>query len=291
MAKIERVEDLPDWFDLAKYSECETFGAVAWLEQLERRQELLELHPSRVHVSIPEDPESWQTFLFDFWKHAMHESTQKVRYAPLDSPSNGKIYEWMASPNSQPIRKISAEDLAWQIIRDRDAERAGKVPLGLSTRWDAINPDKVSAFTFISYIEAPLSINHYKGALEIPIIQVDVGASDAVLKAAFSAWLKTVRGSQKAELPKRPKALYGRWARYGVLPYLDLMIWSMETGIHIPDRVMSAAISTYDAGEANLRKTVAPLAEGLLRDLSELQALAAIEATNQAPEYSETSAP
>ncbi|MCY1297064.1 hypothetical protein D9M69_652260 [compost metagenome] len=46
---------------------------------------------------------------------------------------------------------------------------------------------------------------------------------------------------------------------------------------------MSAAISHYDVGEANLRKTIAPLAEGLLSDLSELRAVASLEAAAQNP--------
>lgn len=58
MAKINRVDDLPEWFDLKKYIGCESFGAVAWLEQLERRQELLELHPSRINISQPEESEN-----------------------------------------------------------------------------------------------------------------------------------------------------------------------------------------------------------------------------------------
>ncbi|MNE40638.1 hypothetical protein D3C80_1346720 [compost metagenome] len=112
-------------------------------------------------------------------------------------------------------------------------------------------------------------------------VMIDLRASDAVLKKAFSSWLEGVRADHPAA--ERPKAIYDRWARYGVLPYLDLCIWAWETETHIPDRVMSAAISHYDVGEANLRKTIAPLAEGLLSDLSELRAVASLEAAAQNP--------
>jgi hypothetical protein len=43
MAKIDRVEDLPDWFDLRKYNDCKSFKAVDWLINLQSRQFVLEL--------------------------------------------------------------------------------------------------------------------------------------------------------------------------------------------------------------------------------------------------------
>jgi hypothetical protein len=135
----------------------------------------------------------------------------------------------------------------------------------------------------------PVNIDFYEPRVPVaPIIQVDLGASDSVLKDAFAIWLKTERGSRQVSATKRSKPLYDRWARYGLLPYLDLLIWAMETDTHIPDRVMSAAISCYDAGEANLRKTLAPLAASLMRDLSGLRALAAVEAATITPIDPET---
>lgn len=107
-------------------------------------------------------------------------------------------------------------------------------------------------------------------------VMIDLRASDAALKDAFSAWLTKARSAQP-QIAK-PKALYDRWADYGVLPYLDLSIWAWEVDAHIPDRVMSAAISRDDVGETNLRKTIKPLALGLLADLSALEEVASIDA-------------
>jgi hypothetical protein len=106
---------------------------------------------------------------------------------------------------------------------------------------------------------------------------VNLGATDGEIKLAFDACLKEVRANQQAKA-KREKPSYKNWARYGLLPYLDLLIWSMETDTNIIDRVMSAAISAYDAGEGNLRTTLAPLAAELMSSLSALQALVAVQA-------------
>lgn len=289
MAKIDRVEDLPEWFDLEKYQGCKVFGADEWLEQVGRRYDLLKLRPGGFKSTLPKYSDTLKVFTPDalgllVWLSEMSASAPQVRAAPLDSPSKGKIREWMTDPSNQPVKALCPLDILWQSVRDKDAEDDGKALAGMSKRWDtSIN----SPQEFRSHATSPLYIDYYNGAPEIPVVQINLGASDAVLKASFAAWLKEARAHQKTGTVKRSKSLYDRWARYGLLPYLDLLTWSMETETHIPDRVMSAAISSYDAGEANLRKTVAPLAEALMGDFSELRALAAIEAA-KAPVEPET---
>ncbi len=93
--------------------------------------------------------------------------------------------------------------------------------------------------------------------------------------------LKEVR-AQQPEIRKRNRPAYKDWARYGLLPYLDLLpFWSKETERNIPRRIFSAAVSRYDKGESALSKTVVPLAASLMRDLSELVALANYEGREQ----------
>lgn len=279
MAKIDRVEGLPEWFKLEKYQECKSFGAVEWLEQLERRRDLLETHPMYLEYPEREDYEQWENFCLEFWKLTVQKPAKEVRAAPLYRPSEGKIREWVLDPYVRPIRSVCPYDFIWQSSRDLEAERKGKAPAGMSVRWDSLSPSNITNITFLRQSHTPLYLNYYNGAPEIPLIQVDLGVSDAVLKDAFATWLKEARANQKTEGFKRGKPLYERWARYGVLPYLDLKTWALETDTHIPDRVMSAAVSHYDAGEANLRKTVAPLADSLMRSLKELEILAAAEVT------------
>ncbi len=116
---------------------------------------------------------------------------------------------------------------------------------------------------------------------------VNLAASYSILIEMFKSWLKTAR-KRHPYYANRRRPTYDRWARYGILPYIDLKMWEIETDSYIPDRVMSAAISKYDAGEANLRITIAPLAVKLLRDLSELQASAVAESIIQASDERKT---
>lgn len=107
-------------------------------------------------------------------------------------------------------------------------------------------------------------------------MQVDLNAPDIVVKQGFAVWLKEARAHQ-ASAPKGKNKMYERWAGYGLLPYLDLRIWELLTGNSINRYVMVDAVE-YVKGEASFSKTVVPLAAELMRDLSGLQALAAVEA-------------
>ena len=55
--------------------------------------------------------------------------------------------------------------------------------------------------------------------------------------------------------------------RFGVLPYLDLKFWELETGNKIPLRVIADAIYPIgEGGEETVRKTTVPLANSLIQN-------------------------
>ncbi|AKN29155.1 hypothetical protein AB691_4303 [Stutzerimonas stutzeri] len=61
------------------------------------------------------------------------------------------------------------------------------------------------------------------------------------------------------------------------MPYLDLFIWSKETGNQISHHLMAEAVGYHKGGDS-FRKTVPKLAAELMDSLAELEALASIEA-------------
>ena len=267
MAKIDRVEDLPDWFDIKKYENCENYRAAEWYSELSKRKLLFEVH--QTYSALPQ-------WMYELRAALDGEFCISTRTEPAPPPSR-----LFGEQFCDPVSGVCVFDLAMQAHRDEMAKREGLCSADQVNRWAAID-GRLPIKDCIELSKLPIEIGSY--GTSVPpssVIQVNLGASDQVLKIAFANWLKTARASQTAPLPKRVKSLYDRWSRYGLLPYLDLLIWSMETRNHIPDRVMSAAISRYDAGEANLRKTVAPLAAELMKDLSELGALSAIEAVSE----------
>jgi hypothetical protein len=256
MAKIDRVQDLPEWFDLDKYQGSECLDAGDWYRQLLERQSLFD---ACLNLKNPKPANS-----FDYGWYA--DSIKELRDSPLQLDDG--IFD--VENRHPPVRALRFFDL-YMGAADEQARQGitGKVDIGLLFKEG-----------HESGLEVPVM-----GSPDLhPALIVNLGAGDSTLRESFAIWLQAARKRRDALEVRRSRPAWNRWARYGVLPYLDLMIWSVETETHIPDRVMSAAISRYDAGEANLRKTVAPMAEALMSDLSELQAVAALDAASSPAE-------
>jgi hypothetical protein len=290
--KIDRVKDLPLWFDLEKYRQAETFGEKEWFEQLAYRKWLLMNNPEypvrqtitrAIVKEITYKDESGEmvpdgALLFSGevaidhaeamaeWRKGVGKAAAALRAAPFAVEQLDHEY----IKKAHPVTIMTIGDLRGVLVQGAMAEsRAGSSSL-LQDYIDTFQLEEVSR----------KAVYHRPFALESvtrAAVMVNLGATDGEIKRAFDACLKEVRANQQAKA-KREKPSYKNWARYGLLPYLDLLIWSMETDTNIIDRVMSAAISAYDAGEGNLRTTLAPLAAELMSSLSAFQALVAFEA-------------
>jgi hypothetical protein len=275
MAKIDTVAGLPAWFDLSKYKPAEGFGAIEWHRQLSARKLLLVLLSYRLEgSSSPVNP------VYD----DMGETAAKA-YREHSEKVLGSV-DFLGIPTcelegARGVENLYPQDLlehALNTCRDHQEWFDGLVEQGREVLTSRASGVRAITLTTLGSVDREVYATT-KVAIDLP---------DAVLIEGFKSWLSSLRAAQGQAPIKYHRPTYKRWGRYGVLPYLDLTIWAQETGNHIPDRVMSAAISHYDAGEANLRKTVAPIAADLMRDLSELQSLAAVEAATGSPGDMET---
>jgi hypothetical protein len=112
-------------------------------------------------------------------------------------------------------------------------------------------------------------------------VEIDMDLPDKLLEDSFAAELHKIRdylcNTPDKTKYHRPKTQ--NWARYGLLPYLDLLIWELETGTNIPAETMAFAIKTgYVASASQLLDTVIPLVERLMNGgLEELLDIIAIE--------------
>ena len=285
MAKISCVKDLPDWFKLEKYSGTENFNAAEWVEQLSRRIELLKYHPDfSPKETCKKDSLSCELGLL-IWQGSHKgraDEVEHIRQFPLFSHGKDNLEKHALAPSSQPIKPISLLDLRLQKDRDSSAVLGKRAPQAVLNRWEVLNLDNVPILGTEKIATAlfPVAMeSHIRRGEVAPIISVDLNATNSVLIAAFSAWLKSAR-SQTLSVSKRERQVYKDWSRYGLLPYLDLLIWSKETAHLIPHRVMAEAVD-YRKGGDSFRKTVPPLAIKLIVSggLAELEALAAIEAS------------
>lgn len=292
MAKIDRVKDLPLWFVLEKYRQAETFGEKEWFEQLAYRKWLLMNNPEypvrqtitrAIAKEIAYKDENGEivsdgALLFSGevavdeaeamadWRKGVGEAASPLR----ESPFAVEQWDHKYIKNAQPVTSMTIGDMRGVLVQGAlTTKRSGTSSL-LQDYIDTFKTEEVSRKAIF---HCPFALESVTRAA----VMVNLDATDGEIKQGFDTWLKGARAEQQTKA-KRQRPSHTNWARYGLLPYLDLLIWAMETNTNIPDRVMSAAVSHYDAGEANLRKTLVPLAADLMGSLSTLQAMVAARA-------------
>ena len=256
---------LPRWFDINKYQKCSDFKAVEWLYQLKRRSEVFWGHPDFCKYDDV-DRDASLVLWWGMWEAAL----VRMRVEPL-SFDEGSHH---LMNFSEPVRSVVVADLFFQISRDKHALREGRCDQRKAQRWAVLDGDH-SFRDFQKYASEVLEIDHYRdGVLPSALISVDLNATDSVLLEAFANWLSCQRKANCQSKRERPAYYY--WAGYGLLPYLDLKLWSLERGVRIPHHVMAQAVG-YVKGGDSFRKTVPTLALSLMNNLDELAALAALE--------------
>ena len=262
MTKVDHVSDLPEWFDLEHYQGAESFGAVEWYWQIAQRHFLFALLDY-----LPDEG-----VFFDKARKAFSRSIPHVRGVSVERAQIPGFFGESGIHQVLLDSGHSVRSLELSHLRGHASLPGGESLHNLELADTSTGDGPLFLSDVLSYPDARYAA-----------LRVDLGAPDSVILESFKVWLsevRTIKGRYRDKEFYRPK--YRQWARYGILPYLDLIIWEKETGVRIPDRVMAAAISRYDAGESNLRKTVKPLALALMQGnqaIDDLMALAALEAT------------
>lgn len=289
MIKIKETTQLPEWFNLEKYSKANDLDAAGWFIQLSHRKEFYDLYA----MMEREGKDESSFFIGDPIFHRMvrksleHLRSQPIKTFPVQTASYETLYtecralDYRKDLSIKPVRGLSLQDLTAQRLTDQWEVSEGIGNICQASRWKILAASELGECPTEPVLVGSLGQNGFA-------IFVDLNATDTVLKKAFALWLKEARKNSSG-IPHKQSKFYDRWARSGLLPYLDLRIWAMEKKYHIPGHVMSKAINRNDTGEENLRKTLVPIAISLMDDLSELQALAAIESATLAPDVSENS--
>jgi len=118
--------------------------------------------------------------------------------------------------------------------------------------------------------------------IDSALLSINLRLPDKELVEQFKAALPALRKECGATTYSRKwhKPDFADWARLGVLPYLDLVIWANETDTQISYPVLEGAIySTPEGSEDRVRKTTEPKALDLIteRSLAYLRAQAVLE--------------
>lgn len=279
MIKINNIKELPEWFDVEKYKGAKNLDAAGWFIQLSLRKDLYDLYTMFEKEGSDEST---------FWAGGkilhgiVRQCLERLRSQPIQTDTYENIYAsglvsgYKEDLSIKPVRGLSFQDLREQRLWDESKDN-GKVCQ--ANRWGLLTASELSDCPAEPILVGRFGKNRFA-------MLVDLNATDNVLNKSFKIWLKEARRNA-LDTPKKASSLYRKWAGYGVLPYLDLRIWAMEKRFQITHDVMARAIN--DCVADNFRKTNADIAINLMRDLSELQALAAFESATTAPAAPETS--
>lgn len=272
---IDCVNDLPKWFDKNSYQATENFSAIEWYEQIEYRKYLTTL------LKIQQNrPDLHETTATTYTKYI--GCIRGVRIEEAHIPGffgNLGLLQHLAD-EKQGVISLTFRHLQ---------EHASNIPTYWSDpeKWFTDRSMVCGAETHTPKTDDPLyfgDIYPLHENVKYALVRVNLDLPDKILRDGFDEWLaKTRAASGHKQERTRNRPPYDRWTRYGLLPFLDLLIWQLETGIHIPDRVMAAAISTHDRGEQSLRNTLAPLVAEIMGDTTSLLALAIDEASTIKP--------
>lgn len=276
-SRIKNISELPQWFRLDKYKAAKKLTAAGWYEQFSIRNQLMEWLTAEV------EPQHQETL-----KAALAEAFAALRETPIfDIKSEGKSKLSMLFyfPDAESICKNHNHIPAVHpmTLEEFDSVRRGIDPKKLAyvTHWAnqfySDDPPDPRPYKYEEWIRRPL--NHSAtpetkdennfGFRGMDSVTVDLNFPDKILIENFKQYLAARRAESKTEnLSKTNRQQdYYDWARFGVLPYLDLKLWELETGNKIPLRVIADAIYPIgEGGEETVRKTTAPLATSLIHN-------------------------
>lgn len=285
--RITKVSELPDWFDTNKYSAAVHLDARGWYEQIVVRRHC---HWMVWYSDSPGDIKIES----DFYGFKPADFLLAVRSKPIFKFFGGRFHKSMASQvedydnvssskNPPGISAINAHDLE-SLILQLEPQRQEEFLNLLRIRREH--------FSSLDYERKPPAYpNWFFDSMEtsgFKAIKIDPILPDKVLKDSFALYLSSKLQPSESFLKAKPKRsnMFLEWRNCGLLQYMDLAIWSIETDTSITNKVLAHGIfpKNYEKGEENIRTTTQRHAERILDDgievsvfIRSLQAYAALE--------------
>ncbi|MFT3742073.1 MAG: DUF6387 family protein [Gammaproteobacteria bacterium] len=276
-SRIKNISELPQWFQLDKYKVAKKLNAAGWYEQFAIRGKLMEWFNTEVEPKFQ-----------DMLKTELADSLILIRETPIfdiHGAGKGKLSGILFFADAEYICKNHNNIPAVHpmTLEQFNLVRGGIDPKKLeyaklwSKQFEAEEIDFSRVYKYEPWIRQSLThsaIDEAKdengfGFRGIDPVVVDLNFPDKILIESFKQYLAARRAESKTQYlskPFRQQEFYD-WIRFGVLPYLDLKLWELDTGNKIPLRVIADAIYPVgEGGEETVRKTTAPLANTLIHN-------------------------
>lgn len=265
MKKIKHVSELPEWFKLENYEGAKNFNLADWCEQLQGRTLFINAY---VSIFCTTDENSKE---YELRKSAAHHKIlEHMRQNPLNIYKDNILRAFLSEiePEISPFTPSSYLGVKEMTARNYLFISDELKPAYLATL-QAIMSGK-TALELPEWIDAPLNQLTSDKPQDYDVVLIDLHVPDNLLLEHFKTYLKMKRvenRTKESHVRCFSKSDKESWHRFGVLPYIDLRIWSLENRALIPYRVLADAIfPSGSCGEETIRKTTAPLAEQLTSD-------------------------
>lgn len=265
MSKLLRsTKSLPPWFDIKKYEPLRSLDLFGWAAQIINRHIVLDtLRPYfSDQKSLLENSKEYQDKSVAYLKR-ISESPIYPDWKPTDIfVEQPKMHPY----NRHSVWSMSALDAYWFVL---DAQLRGKVWEPIINAGNAVNSGEPNPEQW-SVADTPIDFIYInQGTLKTNAsLMVNLEATDEQIVSDFCHWLKHYRNEVRINSLSRnfTEKDFLAWFSNGVIPYIDLEIWSLIEGCKISQSVLGDAIFPYDEVDRTqkIRKGTIPRVEEVL---------------------------
>ena len=264
--RIKKSKDLPDWFDTKKYESAVHLDAKGWEEQLEIRSFC---HEQIWQQSLNDDIDLAATT--DYLGFRLHELLAAIRETPIypfytSTFHDGYSDKFRKLPHrpkrsiAPGIAALTPEDII-NLVHQLPVEKQRELIEILSSTKER------SSWPYshrLNWLSEPIEDRQSQK------IKVNTYLPGTLLLQSFEQYLTV----QEAGLPADFKGkshrsnLFREWCNCGLLQYIDLEIWSVETHTRITRNVLANAIfpGKWEKGADNIRTTTEKHSDSILHD-------------------------
>lgn len=253
--EVRQLSDLPKWFDISKYTDASTLDHVGWYKNLCLRKSALKFtDPPIFKQRLQSNSQHFKDIMSDL---------ESIRNMPIFSDSSFiRKSSWLfhAPIYIEPgVEVMTVGDLYFAESGVEEAKQK-YARMVVAAVYDGADCDDM---LYWPEEGKEWKTNPMGDVLSAGLIKVNLKLPENFLVEQFKAYLKKLNLKSK----KVENLEFDKWIKFGVLPYLDLKIWELESGKTIVNRVMADAIfPPGESGEEVIRKPTAKLAKELLTD-------------------------
>jgi len=262
--KINKMADLPAWYSVENYSGTEFFTLSDWLAAFQLRSYIWLLQDGLEgnHIQSASD----KATLID----NLNSVIARIENAGASAHENFKL-RYSGDGVSSCVTSLEVGEI-FEVNDAIKFDEFGKYKKAyqLDCRNQRLAPPLVEVQIPIELLDCAhdaLDPNSF-WLHKIAFAKIDLSASDTTIIDNFEVWLKEIRKTHRHVTISRERKFTDKdclkWHKAGILPFLDLKIWSEQNSIDITDAVMCDAIFPTDreiVTTETIKKTTLPLAE------------------------------